>query len=686
MFRFLIFCALLLVVPQQGWTLATGDLTPEHPPDVIRRAKSAEMFKYMNQSADPCEDFYQYACGNFAKHNPVTEDNPAIGIGEVLSEKMNVRVRGELETDYPTDTKAYTNVKNFFKSCLKIQHSLDEEYNEELREVVSAFGEMPLLVGDSWREEDFDWVKVLAQMIYKTGQELLFNVMVLPDFSDNTINRVIFGEPRLPMQNPEVYTGEAFADSRERIIEYSTYYLHNYFGVNESMATQIAWEILNFEISLAHGMDDPKAGHQPSEMFTLMDMDEMEQNYKNMGDLRQLIHDIMGSTDIDEVYVQVSYLDHVRDILKKTPKRIVANYLFFSYMADYMVEPKTEDNEVVEYCIEKTKSYFYKVMDNMVYRKYIPQNTERTLYQIWRELKTAFLDILYSPRLDWIRDDTKKEAVEKLKQMKLKILSYEHPKDVADVEKMDISDQHFVRNIDEIRRTRGEKARAKLNEPPKALQMGAEASTTPYYNPFENMVYMPVSFLQPYYAWSTEFPSAYNFAFLGFFVSHELVHGFDNSGRNFDAKGNARNWWDATTDQVFRERSKCFINQYKNLVYFGHHLPEMPSQAENIADGGGVRLAYEAYLSWYRKHAQDDERLALPDLSSYTHKQLFFVSYAQVWCSNYAEIYIANQLADTHTPNQLRDIGPLANFDEFAKAFNCPEGSYMNPSNKCMIY
>ncbi|XP_061400139.1 neprilysin-1-like [Musca vetustissima] len=686
MIRYSLLCFILLGLQHQGWMLSTGDLTPQHSPDVIQRTKSAEMFKYMNLTANPCEDFYQYACGNFAKHNPVTEDSPAIGIGEVLSEKMNERVRGELETDYPSDTKAYRNVKNFFKSCLKIQHSLDKEYNQDLKNVVEQFGEMPLLVGESWNEHDFDWIKTLSKMAYTSGQELLLHIVVLPDFSDNTINRVVLGEPRLPMQNPEIYTGEAFADDRERIIEYSTYYLQNYFGVSEHEATQIAWEILNFEISLAHGMDDPKAGHQPAELFTLMDIDELQRNYRDMGDLKQLIYDTMDNRSIREVYVQVGYLDHVRDVLKKTPKRILANYLYFSYMVEYLVEPKTKDSEVVEYCIEKSKSYLYKVMDNMVYRKYIPKNAEQILYQIWRELKTAFQDILYSPRLDWIRQDTKKEAIQKLKHMKLKILSYEHPKDVEEVEQLDLSDQNFVENIDAIRRVKGNKARAKLNEPPQAMQMGAESSTTPYYNPFENMVYMPVAFLQPYYAWSTDFPSAYNFAFLGFFVSHELVHGFDNSGRNYDAIGNARNWWDSNTDQIFRERSKCFQNQYKELVYFGHHLPEMPSQAENIADGGGIRLAYEAYVNWYRKHTQSEELLKFPDLQNYNYKQLFFVSYAQVWCSNYAEMYIANQLADTHTPNQLRDIGPLANFDEFAKAFNCPMDTYMNPTTKCMIY
>ncbi|XP_073820338.1 membrane metallo-endopeptidase-like 1 [Musca autumnalis] len=687
MFRYFLVCILLLSTQlQQGWTLSTGDLTPQHSAETIRRTKSAEIYKYMNLSANPCDDFYQYACGNFATHNPVTEEKPVVAIGEILSEKMNARIKGELQTDYATDTKAHKNVKNFFKSCIKIQHSLDAEYSQSLKNILSHFGEMPLLAGDLWREENFHWFETLAQMMYRSGQEMLLHVIVLPDFSDNTINRVVMGEPRLPMQTPEIYIGEAFAQDRENIIEFSKYYLQNYLDINETMATQLAWEMLNFEISLAHGMDDPKAGHQPAELFTLMSIDEVQQKYRDMGDLKKFIYDALGNNTIKEVYAQIDYLDHIREVLKKTPKRVVANYLFFSYLADYFVEPKTSDPEIIDYCLEKSKTYFYKVMDNMVYSKYMPANTKMVLYQIWRELKTTFQDILYSPRLDWIRSDTKHQAIDKLKSMKLRILSYEHPKDVEDVVRVQLSDQDFVQNVDAIRRVKGDMARAKLNEPPQAMQLGAESSATPYYNPMENIIYMPVGFLQPYYSWSTDFPSAYNFAFLGFFVAHELVHGFDNSGRNFDAKGNARDWWDPTTNQVFLERSKCFMKQYRDLVYFGHHLPEMPSQAENIADGGGVRLAYEAYMNWYRKHGHNEAGLMFPDLIHYTNSQLFFVCYAQIWCSNYAEAYIANQLADTHTPNQLRDIGPLANFDEFAKAFNCPMGTYMNPANKCMIY
>jgi len=177
------------------------------------------------------------------------------------------------------------------------------------------------------------------------------------------------------------------------------------------------------------------------------------------------------------------------------------------------------------------------------------------------------------------------------------------------------------------------------------------------------------------------------FGTLASLIGHELIHGFDDSGRKFDAKGNSNDWWDERSSNNFLKRRECFTKQYGRYVYDGIQLKESTSQSENIADNGGMRLAYTAYQKWYESQTKKDlAKETLPNLR-YTAKQLFFISFAQIWCNDVHPKVKALQVSvDQHMPGKFRIIGPLSNFDEFSKEFNCPSGSPMNPREKCVLY
>lgn len=680
--------AILLLAIQQGSTLSVGELTSQHSDSTVRQVKSEEIFKYMNLSADPCENFYEYTCGNFARYNPVEAKNrPAIGIGQILNDGMEARFKRELEEDYDSDTDADRNVKLFYRSCVKIPETLSYEYPNSMKAILQEFGEMPAMAGYWWDENDIDWVETLSKMIYKTGSQIIFDISVNPDFRDNSVSRVYLSQPtKLPLGPRDFYLSDAFESVRQKYLEIIGYTLHSYLEIeDEAEVAKTSREILNFEIALAQAMIDESTVSSPVDLYELTSTDEMRRKYIHIGDIKKLVSGVFDAT-IDEISVQTDYVDQVMQLIDETPVDVLANYMFFSYLFKFVYKKQDTTTDVEEYCRTRTKIEFYKNIDNLMFRKYFTGESEQMLFSLWRELKTSFRDILYSPRLDWIRDDTKLEAVEKLKKMKIKVLSYDEPEVSHEVAELELNDYDYVHNMDAILSWRGQKARDKLNQPPQSVDHGVAASTTAAYNRMENVVMVPFSFLQPYFTWSNAYPSAYNFGYLGFFIGHEIVHGFDDSGRLFDAAGNYRNWWDGNTDREFRERTSCFVQQYHNLIYEGQHLPEMKVQAENIADGGGVRVAYDAYMNWYRRNARDAHGKEFPDFPNFSPDKMFFISYAHAWCSNYDASVVAKQLIDTHTPDPLRAIGPLANYEVFSQVFNCPRGTYMNPVTKCEIY
>lgn len=171
-------------------------------------------------------------------------------------------------------------------------------------------------------------------------------------------------------------------------------------------------------------------------------------------------------------------------------------------------------------------------------------------------------------------------------------------------------------------------------------------------------------------------------------IGHEITHGFDNNGRHFDSKGHAKDWWTPNIAKEFENRAQCFVKQYSAFSSNGPNGAKIPvngklTLGENIADNGGLRLSWETWKSNFNSLNND----ALPGLTKFTPEQLFFISYATISCGSSTPEFDANMaIVDPHAPVHARINGVLQNTPEFAKAFNCPEKSPMNPSQKCVLW
>uniref|UniRef100_A0A1I8PBV3 Peptidase M13 C-terminal domain-containing protein n=1 Tax=Stomoxys calcitrans TaxID=35570 RepID=A0A1I8PBV3_STOCA len=660
----------------------------------IRQAKAMEMLKFMNLSADPCEDFYEFTCGNWnIYHSAALEDEVSTGLLEMLQKVLDANIMRLLQQPHALDTVIDKKVKDFYKSCLNLP-SLKGEYANRLKAIIAEFGQMPALVGTSkWsQEENFDWLQTVGEISHKYGIDIITGAEVAVDLADNSVNRLYINQQELGLESKSVYL-DADKDKavllRVLLLSVASK-LNEFLQMDLEWALQTAQEIVDFETSLAQGIDDFESVAEFQENLPLTTMKELQQQYGLDIDFKKLLNLPMGSVPDLKVYYSPNYIENLIKVLKATPKSKVANYIFYQLVEKFFISLPQTKEELHTNCLANMKGYFSKIFDNMVYRHYSSKQLEQGINNMWLAIKSAFKKSLESAeQYPWIKTSTREYAIRKLEAMNMEIVSYENYNFSAAFRDLQVHEQDYLENLKSLRSLGAQQNREAINDPPEPLDLGEQLSTSPANILIENVVKLPVAMLQPNYVWSTYYAKAFNFGVLGALLAHELIHGFDDTGRNHDVQGNSLTWWDTESAENFQLRSQCFNSQYQEFVFQGKHLPDMPAQGENIADNGGVRMAYAAYLKWYDNAVREDNndvRETMPGLQ-FEDKKLFFISYGQLWCGDVNPLYRKFQEStDSHVPDRFRVIGPLSNFEEFSKVFNCPKGSGMNPAKKCKIY
>ncbi|CAL4120905.1 unnamed protein product [Meganyctiphanes norvegica] len=301
----------------------------------------------------------------------------------------------------------------------------------------------------------------------------------------------------------------------------------------------------------------------------------------------------------------------------------------------------------------------------------------------------AFNDILHN--LEWMDEATRQRALKKSKSI---YSSIAYPPELLDDSKIreyydglmftqgDLLQQY--RNLTKFTTHSIFKIlRDKVNKRDWRIY-GKVAVVNAHYNRVYNSIRFPAGILQGVF-FDAERPMYQNFGGIGFIIGHEITHGFDNKGKQFDGNGDLSNWWEKETEIKFLEKARCIIEQYGNFTVpeVGLNINGKLTQGEDIADNGGVKEAYYGYKKWIKDHGEEP---LLPGLS-YTPSQLFWISAGNVWCGkSRPELLKKLLLIDTHSPKRFRINGPMMNSEEFSRDFNCPVGSPMNPKDKCKVW
>jgi len=336
-------------------------------------------------------------------------------------------------------------------------------------------------------------------------------------------------------------------------------------------------------------------------------------------------------------------------------------------------------------CIDVTNSLLGDFLGLLFTMQVIDDDVVDAIRTVTGGVQNSFRNSL--PDLTWIDAYSKNNAANKLSNI-LQIIG--HPNKLERYRGLLLDPNHFLTNVIAINMRVFDDSMSKVGEPFDRSQNEFPATVVnAFYSPNTNTINFPAGILEsPMF--STSFPTILQYARMGYIIGHETTHGFDNSGRLWNAQGVYQPIMDDASNVAFNVQAQCIVNQFNQFQPVpGHYVNGQQTLGENIADLGGVKNAYKAYQAWTLANGTANLQMnsKSPIVSSLTNEQLFFVMMGQTWCTVTNDQGLIDQLQnDVHSPSMYRVNGPLANFDSFANAFSCSANSPMNPSTKCNLW
>jgi len=669
----LIFLITLVIQGSSGGVFK--ELTTPLGQQIMRIAKSAEMRSFMDTNVSPCDDFYTHACGNYAVINAATEQKDT-SMGQLLFAHYLRRVRQLLkEPRISTDRPMEVRVKYFYESCLNTT-ALRMRQRSHLLSVLREFGGMPAVQGEDWNPIEFDPLEMMAQLLRRYGKRTFLGVQVASDFANSQINRLYLGQ-RDDLSNSRSFIKYMLFKQR----------LMTLLGVPEERAEESASEAYDLDLELARYVPEPGTDRDPRLKNHLTMLSNMSDTYGPILNLTRFVNIWLGHDYNLPVYESVpNYLIQVNKILLVTPNHVLANYMLSTLLDDFEIDQDKGRQE--EICAEKITDLFPDVVDQMVYHSLQQQSPHiaNELRSLWVELKTSFQEILSSPDLKWLEEHTREELLEKLKVMSFEIAGDQAVNFEEQYGELVVSSADYYGNVQRLLEVQGKNLRKDLMRESRSTNYYYDGVIdSPLYVTENNLVVLPTSFMQHRYLWDDVYPAALKYGTLGFVLSHEIAHGFDDTSRLFDSKGNLNDTWSRQTKMSFELNKKCLAEQFGKMEYDGIALPKWESQGENIADNLGIRIAQSAYSKWLEQLKSEDTE-TLPHMSQ-SPKQLFFLGLAQSMCSDiwddrrYSVVYHS-----AHPPHESRVFAMMTSSPDFAEAFQCSNTTRMNPSRKCKMY
>ncbi|XP_055852759.1 neprilysin-4-like [Episyrphus balteatus] len=677
--------------------------------DAIRAKQSEVMQSFINESVDPCDDFYEYACGNWEKHNPIPNDKWQYSTIQLLHHNLENELRELLmePISHEKPPSAMDKAKMYYKNCVD-KEATAKRGVEPLLKFVKDLGGWPVL-DENWNENEFDWIQLAINSSYiGNGVIIAYEVEKNPTIS--TEYTIFMEQTTLGMTNRDNFLKpensknlEAYRNLIERVLLM--------LDVNAQKAKNVSHEIVNFEILLANATVPPES--TKTLPYFQPPLSLLKSAYAYL-DWNRYIAGIQQkhSSEINEnqtvlMQLGVQYYENLYYVLLQTENVTMANYMIWRSVLFVMISlddnfrgawddfntavtGQVEPNPLWKICVNQVNWNMGMATSGMFIRKYFDESSKNETIKIINSLKETFDENL--SELEWIDDGTKSYASKKANAMRIaagypdyirseKILN----KLYQDIEIME--GKHFENCLSLTKHTR-QKSRDRLFKPfDKDHWFLPPTMVNALYDTGANRIIILAGLLQPP-VFHKYFPQSLNYGAMGMFMGHELIHGFDDIGRKFDVVGNSLKWWSNESIAHFEERQKCFLEQYEVYAKKDQTFKSIATLSENLADNGGLRLAFKAYKKWQmtNNNSKSIEDETFPKMK-FNEEQLFFLSFAQLFCSALRpEALVESRSYEAHSPRKYRVLGALTNFDEFSKAYGCPLNSTMNPVKKCRLW
>ncbi|KAL4782410.1 hypothetical protein BJX76DRAFT_332717 [Aspergillus varians] len=644
---------------------------------------------------DPCTNFDQYVCGGWRQNHDMRSDQGAIFAGTFMGEASQTRLRHLLESSEPSDpddSDIFEKLKSGYQACLD-EDTIKKRGLEPLEKLLEDFEKIYSL--DSASEGSETELTDAVLYLLKSGVRTLVSLSVAPDDRDPD-NVVIFVTPPRRIGLPAI---EYYNDT-QTVSDYTTVVEKVLGGFFESRKkSKLIKDVVELESRLASKTPDTATQEDVTKYYNPRSIEETRSLLPQIV-LSDIISDLAQSDyKTDRLIVgSPSYMESLSKILNETPREIIQLFLKWKIIQRYAehiesgtLEPLREFNNVLagkdpqakkerwRKCVSTLDADLGWILSRFYVLSAFPEDSKKLGDQIVSDIKERFVFTL--DQTAWMSPEVRKLGIQKVGNIVQKIgypTKSPNLMDPTDVGKyyqnLSISNDSFFENGIAVARFETENNWAKLGKPTNRNEWEMTASTVnAYYSPSGNEIVFPAGIMQPPVFHGPAAPLYLTYGAFGAVSGHELSHAFDSTGRHYDEVGNYTDWWDETTVKNFKDRAQCFIDQYSEFTVHGKdselHVSGKLTLGENIADSGGIAAAFHAWSKRDEAHSEPH----LPGLSAFSKEQLFFISYANWWCSKTtpeaAQEAIYN---DPHAPKPARIIGTMANSLEFQEAFNCP--------------
>ena len=650
----------------------------------------------IDKTADPCTDFYQYACGTWNKNNPIPATERGWGRFNELAERNNYLLYQELQAA-STAPKSPLQVKygNYFAACM----------NTRLTDDLGAKPIQPQLAEIAALQDKKKIAQLDVAIGNQYGRGFLFGVGVGQDQKDATKQILQTGQGGLSLPDRDYYIkdDERSALIRKQYVEHVTR-MFILLGDTPEQAAIEAADTMRIETALAKGSMDRVAMRDPDKRYHIMTIAQVQAQTPNF-DWRVLLDGIHVGHAPSMNVSSPMFLKTVNDVLETESLPALKAYMRWHVVhesADTLSKPFEDENFAFfsrtlsgqkeqqprwKRCTRATDMALGEAVGQDWVKQNFPADSKANMEKLVEALKKALDEDIKT--LPWMSDATKVEAEKKLMAFRDKI---GYPAKWRDYSRLEVQRDDFAGNLARNAVFERNRNLHRLGQPVDESEWGMTPPTVnAYYSPQMNDINFPAGILQPPF-YDNQADPAVNFGAIGVVIGHEMTHGFDDQGSKFGPTGNVKynadgsmgSWFTPDDLAKFNDRTKCVADEYSGFkVAEGQNLDGHLTLGENSADNGGIRIAYQALQETMAKQGSS------PTLQKdgYTPSQRFFISFAQVWCGNLTEQSTRIQAkTNPHSTGEWRVKGTVQNFDEFGKAFGCKVGQPMMPEKSCRVW
>jgi len=644
----------------------------------------------LDKTADPCVDFYQYACGNWLKKTQIPADQPEWVSFTELYERNLVTERNILEKASaggpnrgPIDQK----IGDYYGACM----------DEKAADAKGLGPLKPELERVAAVKDKGALIDAIAHA-HLVGPNPLFNFYTAPDLhnADLVIAYIDQGGLTLPDRNYYIKEDDPkMVEMRKRLVEYATQ-MFTLAGQSARQAADSAQTIFEIETALAKASMDRTLRRDPKNRDHKMTRDAAislapdfylaryftdmatpsfsELNVSNPEFFKQ-VNGVVESEPLDRLktYVEWHMLNAAAPWLSKL-------FVDTNFRFQQALTGQAEIQARWKRCVDATDGALGEALgQRYVEETFGPEGKQRMLKMVDELEKALDEDIRQLP---WMSEATKKQAKLKLVAIRNKI---GYPDVWRDYSKLSIQPGDLVGNFLRANEFESRRQIAKIGKPLDRKEWGMTPPTVnAYYSGARNEIVFPAGILEPPF-FDKKMDDAVNFGGIGLVIGHELTHGFDDQGRKFDPQGNLRDWWTDQDGKEFEKRASCVADEYGNFVAVDElKLNGKLTLGENTADNGGARIALMALLNTI---AQDKSGKTADKIDGYTPEQRFFLGFGRVWCEKRRPEYSRMLVnVDPHSPGRYRVDGVVENMPEFQKAWGCKAGQPMVRENACRVW